>query len=306
MRGSVPRGTGRVRFERKVLPWVLLAPAAAVVFGLILYPVGRTVWLSFRSAGLSYLRSGQSSFVGLDNYRELFDDEHLRRVFATTATFGIACVAATMVLGLGVALLLHQRFRGRVLLGVLVLLPWAVPRVAAGTVWKWMFHDQYGLVNWVLPGFEGHAWFNERLSAFVAIGVVVVWQSFPFVALALLAGLSSIPPEVREAARVDGAGPFQMLRYVTLPMLKPLILTLVVISTIWDFKVFDQVYAMTEGGPNRSTEVVAITVYREAFAQQDLGTAAAMAVALFVVLASLTFVYGRVARTEESGRRLRV
>ena len=285
---------------------MLLAPALVMVFGLVLYPVARTVWLSFRDAGLPYLVSGDSRFVGLDNYRQLWHDAHLRQVMLTTAGFGFACVAATMAAGLAVALLLNQRFRGRGLLAVLVLLPWAVPRVAAGVVWRWMFDDQYGLVNWMLsglsPSFVGFSWFNERLPAFIAIGVVVVWQSFPFVALSLLAGLQSIPPEVREAARMDGAGPFQRLRHVTLPMLRPLLLTLVVISTIWDFKIFDQVYVMTGGGPARSTEVAVITVWREAFARTHLGTGAAMAVALFAVLAAMTAVYSRVSRVEEEVR----
>ena len=285
---------------------MLLAPALVVVFGLVLYPVARTVWLSFRDAGLPYLVSGDSRFVGLDNYRQLWGDEHLRQVMLTTAGFGFACVAATMAAGLAVALLLNQRFRGRGFLAVLVLLPWAVPRVAAGVVWRWMFDDQYGLVNWMLSGlsssFVGFSWFNDRLPAFIAIGVVVVWQSFPFVALSLLAGLQSIPPEVREAARMDGAGPFQQLRHVTLPILRPLLLTLVVISTIWDFKIFDQVYVMTGGGPARSTEVAVITVWREAFARTHLGTGAAMAVALFAVLAVMTAVYSRVSRVEEEVR----
>ena len=285
---------------------MLLAPALVVVFGLVLYPVGRTVWISFRDAGLAYLASGQSRFVGLDNYRQLWHDAHLRQVMLTTAGFGLACVAATMAAGLGVALLLNQRFRGRGFLAVLVLLPWAVPRVAAGVVWRWMFDDQYGLVNWMLSGlshsFVGFSWFNERLPAFIAIGVVVVWQSFPFVALSLLAGLQSISPEVREAARMDGAGPFQQLRHVTLPMLRPLLLTLVVISTIWDFKIFDQVYVMTGGGPARSTEVAVITVWREAFARTHLGTGAAMAVTLFAVLAAMTYLYSRVSRVEEEAR----
>ena len=237
--------------------------------------------------------------VGLDNYADLVGDPHLRSVLLTTVGFGLACVAATLALGLAVALLLNQRFRGRAVLGVLVLLPWAVPRVAAGTVWRWLFDDQYGLVNWALPGFEGHAWFNSRGSAFLAIGVVVVWQSFPFVALSLLAGLQAIPPEVREAARVDGAGPWHQLFYVTLPLLKPLLLTLVVVETIWDFKIFDQVYVMSGGGPARSTEVAAVTVYR-AIARTQLGSAAAMAVALFLVLGALTLVYTRVARLEEA------
>jgi len=290
------------RFDQQVLPWLLLTPALLVVFGLVVYPVGRTVWLSFRSAGLPYLASGQSRFVGLENYRDLLTNAHLREVFLTTAVFGFACVAGTMAAGLGVALLLDQRFKGRALLGVLVLLPWAVPRVSAGIVWRWMFDDQYGLVNWTLSrfghDFMGFSWFNDRWPAFIAVGVVVVWQSFPFVALSLLAGLQSISPEVKEAARMDGAGPLQMLRFITLPMLRPLILTLTVVSTIWDFKIFDQVYVMTGGGPYRSTELAAITVWREAFARLHLGTAAALAVALFAVLLVMTIGYGRLAREE--------
>jgi N,N'-diacetylchitobiose transport system permease protein len=290
--------SGSTRFENRVLPWLLVAPAAVVVFGLVLYPLARTVWLSFRAAGLSFLVSGRSRFVGLDNYADLVGDPHLRRVLLTTIGFGLACVAATLAVGLAVALLLDQRFRGRALLAVLVLLPWAVPRVAAGTVWRWLFDDQFGLINWALPGFDGHAWFNSRGWAFLAVGVVVVWQAFPFVALALLAGLQAIPPEVKEAARVDGAGPWHQLFYVTLPLLRPLLLTLVVVETIWDFKVFDQVFVMTNGGgPARSTEVAAITVYR-AIARRQLGSAAAMAVALFLVLLALTLVYTRLAREE--------
>jgi N,N'-diacetylchitobiose transport system permease protein len=293
-------------FDQKILPWLLLAPALLLVFGLVVYPVGRTVWLSFRFAGLPYLASGESRFVGLENYRHLLTDAHLREVFLTTAVFGFACVAATMAAGLAVALLLDQRFKGRSLLGVLVLLPWAVPRVAAGVVWRWMFDDQYGLVNWTLShlghDFTGFSWFNDRWPAFIAVGVVVVWQSFPFVALSLLAGLASIPPEVKEAARMDGVRPWQMLRHITLPMLKPLLLTLVVISTIWDFKIFDQVYVMTGGGPYRSTELTAITVWREAFGRLHLGTASAMAVALFAVLLAMTALYSRVVRDEAVAR----
>ena len=303
------RSSGRLssrHIDQRVLPWLLLATALLVVFGLVMYPVGRTVWLSFRSAGLPYLARGQSRFVGLENYRDLFTNAHLREVFLTTAVFGFACVAATMAAGLAVALILDQRFKGRALLGVLVLLPWAVPRVSAGVVWRWMFDDQYGLVNWSLShfghDFMGFSWFNDRWPAFIAVGVVVVWQSFPFVALSLLAGLQSIPTEVKEAARMDGAGPLQMLRHITLPMLRPLILTLVVVSTIWDFKIFDQVYVMTGGGPYRSTELVAITVWREAFARLHLGTAAALAVALFAVLLVMTMGYGRLAREEVAVR----
>jgi ABC-type sugar transport system permease subunit len=298
------RRFGGMRFERRVLPVLLLAPAFLLIFGLVFYPVLRTLWLSFTDAGLASLVSGQMTFVGLKNYVEIATDPHLQRVFVVTVVFGLSCVLGTMLLGLGVALLLNQSFKGRVILGVLVLLPWAVPRVAAAIVWRWMFNDQYGVVNWMLSSvglgfFKGFAWLNSALPAFVAIGVVVVWQSFPFVALSLLAGLQAIPGEVIEAAKLDGAAPFQRLRFIVLPMLKPLILVLVIISTIWDLKVFDQVYVMTGGGPARSTEVLEIATWQEAFTQLDFGLGSALAIALFVILALITALYIWLIREEE-------
>ncbi|MGH2604716.1 MAG: carbohydrate ABC transporter permease, partial [Dehalococcoidia bacterium] len=261
--------------------------------------------LSFHAAGLAAITSGEMDFIGLDNYVTVFTDPLYRRVALTTIVFGLACVAATMVLGVASALLLNRPFWGRGLLAVAVLLPWAMPRIAAAIVWRWLFDDQYGLVNWTLAavgidGALGFAWFNDRLTAFAAIGVVVVWQSFPFIALSVLAGLQSISQDVLDAARLDGAGAWQRLRLVILPLLKPLLLVLVVISTIWDFKIFDQVFAMTNGGgPARSTEVLSITVYREAFTRLDFGLGSALAMVMFLILLAFTVAYIRLIRDEE-------
>lgn len=298
------RLSARRRFDSYVLPALFLAPAVLFIFGLTVWPVLQTARLSFTGADLRSLMTGEHDFVGVDNYVHLLTDPHLRRVFVTTAVFGLACVLATMVLGIAVALLLDQSFRGRTLLGVLVLLPWAVPAVAAAIVWQWMFHDQYGIVNYALASagletFAGFPWFNSRYTAFTAIGVVIVWQGFPFVALCMLAGLKSISGEVMEAARIDGAGPWQTIRLIILPMLKPLILILIVISTIWNFKVFDQIFVMTGGGPARSTEVLAIATWREAFNQHEFGLAAALAMAMFVILAIITAAYLRLIRDDE-------
>jgi ABC-type sugar transport system permease subunit len=301
------RRRGRItrrRFDDNVLPIFLVAPALLLIFGLVGYPVLRTLWLSFHHAGLAALVTGEMDFAGLDNYATLVTDPQYRRVFLVTAVFGLSCVAATMLVGVGVALLLNQRFKGRVLLGILVLLPWAMPRVAAATIWRWMFHDQYGVVNWALVNvgfdrFDGFSWFIRPLWAFTAIGVVVVWQSFPFVAISVLAALQSISQDVIDAARIDGATPLQRLRFITLPMIKPVLLVMVVISTIWDFKVFDQVYVMTEGGPARSTEVLAITTWREAFTQLNFGLGSALAMAMFAILAVVTIIYVRLIRDDE-------
>ena len=303
-RPGPPGRSWRKRFDDRILPWLLLAPAFALIFGLVGYPIARTLWLSFHDAGLASLAGGDSTFVGLDNYALLLRDPLYRQVFVTTAVFGLVCVAATMLLGVAAGFLLHQPLRGRRLLALLLLLPWAMPKVAGATVWQWIFHDQYGIVNWLLTSvgftsFAGHAWFVDRVPAFVAIGTVVVWGSFPFVAISMLAGLQSIPEDVLEAARIDGASAWQRMRYVTLPLLKPLLLVLTVISTIWDFKVFDQVWVMTRGGPARSTEVLAITTWREAFTRFDFGLAGALAIALFAILTAITIVYIRLVREDE-------
>lgn len=304
-KGSARRGPSwRRRFDTQLLPALYLAPAALFIFGLTIWPVLQTFRLSLTAADLRSLMTGEYGFVGLDNFVEIVTDGHLRIVFLQTAVFGLVCVVATMVLGMAVALLLNTRFRGHTLLGVLVLLPWAVPAVAGSIVWQWMFHDQYGIINWTLAsvgmgGFDGFPWFNDRFTAFTAIGTVVVWQGFPFVALCLLAGLKSVSGEVLEAAKVDGAGPWQSVRLIILPILKPLILVLVVISTIWNFKIFDQVYVMTRGGPARATEVLAIATWREAFTQHDFGLAAALAVSMFLILAVITALYLWLIRDDE-------
>lgn len=295
----------RRSFDDKLLPVLLVAPALVVIAGLVGYPVLRTIWLSLTdAAGLRALTEGEMSFIGLDNYLQIARDPTLRRSVLATVAFGLACVAGTMVVGIGVALLLNRRFRGRGVLAVLVLLPWAIPHVAASYVWRWLFHDQYGILNWALtalPGvdFQGYAWFNRWTTAFFVIGLVVVWQSFPFVSVALLAGLQTIPTEVVDAAKVDGAGPWQQVWRIRLPMLRPLLLVLIVISTIWDFKVFDQIFVLTEGGPARQTEVLAISVHREAITQLQFGLGSALAMVLFLILIVFTVVYVRVAREEQ-------
>jgi N,N'-diacetylchitobiose transport system permease protein len=285
-------------FDDTVLPWLLLAPAFLIMGGLVLWPLVQTVWLSFTDAGVRWLRDGEADFVGLENYAAIVSDPLLRRVFLTTAVFGLLCVAGTMVVGLLAALVLNQRFPGRAVVAVAALLPWAMPPVAAGAIWRWLFDDRYGLVNWLLPG-PGFVWFNQRSTAFLAIGIVVIWQSFPFVAMSLLAGFQSIPDEVQDAAKVDGANALQRLRHLTLPMLRPLLVVLVIISTIWDFKIFDQVFVMTRGGPARSTEVIALTTYSEAFGDLQFGSAGALAVSLFVVLVLVTLLYLRALRKED-------
>lgn len=166
-----------------------------------------------------------------------------------------------------------------------------------------MFNDQYGIVNYALTqlgftSFDGFAWFNEAFTAFVVIFVMVVWQSFPFIAVALLAGFQAIPNELYEAAKIDGANAWIRLTRITLPLLKPLLLILFILSTIWDFKIFDQIYVMTEGGPAKGTYVLTLYSWTEAFNSLNFGKASAIAMFMFVLLMVFIVVYTRLLRGE--------
>ncbi|MCL4515077.1 MAG: sugar ABC transporter permease [Firmicutes bacterium] len=285
-------------------PYGLLAPALVVVTGLMLYPLLNTVWLSFYKYSLLDILSQEKTWIWFGNYLAIFKDPFFWQVLGNTALFTAACVIVTMLAGFAVAMLLNVKFPGRAVLGVAVLLPWVIPRVAASIVWKWIFNDQYGILNYflVLLGFDQFkefSWLTTQMRAFTSILIVVVWQSFPFVAFSLLAGFQSISSEIYEAAEVDGASWWQKLTGITLPLLKNLLLILFILETVWDFKIFDQVYVMTEGGPAQSTYIMGIYAWMEAFGNMMMGKASAIAVIMFAILALVTWLYIRVLSREE-------
>jgi len=298
-RAPRPRGMmARRAVARLTLPVLMLLPAMVIIVALVGYPLVRTVYLSFTDTDLGNLIYGGSDWVGLQNFKEVFTDEHLRASLVNTVLFGTACVIGTMVFGFAVALLLNERLKGNFVFSIAVLLPWAVPAIAAAAIWKWLFDPSYGFVNWALvhlgfDSFQDYAWFASRFSAYVAIFITVCWQSFPFIALSLLAGLQTLPKETLQAAAVDGAGSWQRFRLVTLPLLRPIIAVLVVFSTIWDFKIFDQIYVMAAGVPDRGADTAAVAAYREGFALSHYGLGSAVAVVLFLILLAFSILYVR-------------
>src|SRR3712207_3206881 len=176
------------------------------------------------------------------------------------------------------------------------LLAWATPPVSAATVFRWLFDEQYGVVNWAVTAltpldWSRHPWFDSALPAFSVIVLCVVWQAVPFVALTLYAGLTTIPEDVFEAARIDGAGGWRTFRSVTAPMLRPVFLILVSLSLIWDLKVFTQVYVITRGGPDRQTVLINLYTYNQGFGVSRFGLASAAAVVTVAVTALVTAWY---------------
>ncbi|GAA3196365.1 sugar ABC transporter permease [Actinocorallia longicatena] len=296
------RRPSRLRKPGSGVPYLLLAPAA-VLFALILgYPLVKLLVLSFQDFGLRALFTGTAEWVGADNYSELATDDEFLPVLVRTIVFCAALVAGTLAIGMGVALMmvrLGKRMRTAVTL--VLITAWAVPSVAATLIWQWLFQPLYGVVNWAL-GAGQHDWLATPLSAFSIVWLLVVWQSVPFVALTLYAGLSQIPREYYEAVAIDGAGPVQAFRAITLPFLRPILLLVTILSVIWDFNVFNQLWILTRGGPQGGTTTLSILSFTKAFSGNAYGQGAAIAVVAVVLLMGLTAYYVR--RLVRSGEEL--
>jgi N,N'-diacetylchitobiose transport system permease protein len=289
-------------------PWLLLAPAFVVLGMLLVAPLGRVLQLSFLDFGLRELVRGDAPFVGLDNYRELVDDPLLwKTVLPNTVVFALVCVVLTVGIGTLVALLLFRL--GPWARGVLtsaIMVAWAVPAITGTYVWVLLFDPRSGPVMRLLDhlGLADPAstnWFTERLPFYSIATLNVVHHGFPFVAITVLAGLMTLPSETLEAATIDGAGAWRRFWHITVPLLRPVFAVVTILSTIWDFKVFTQIYLMPGGnGTNREVLNLGVWSYVTALSQNRYGLGAALAVLLTVVLLLITAFYLRVMfRNEE-------
>jgi multiple sugar transport system permease protein len=209
-------------------------------------------------------------------------------------------VVAITGLGLLAALLLNERFAGRSLVRSAILIPWIIPGIVAAVTWKWLYHPNFGMVNHLLTGLgltpTYTNWLADLRWALPAVLLVNIWKSFPFAMMMLLAGLQSAPADLYEAARVDGATAPQRLIYLTLPLLRPVLLVVALLLTIWNLSTFTYIYVLTGGGPVRQTEVLGVYIYAMAFQNFKFGQAAAAAVILFIIATLLSVAYLRVLR----------
>ena len=291
------RRRGEVR-----LALLLLLPAALVVFGVVLYPAGRALVISFLDVNSPF--PGAYPFVGLHNYAEVLGDRRLWTAAEHTLYFTVVSTTLELVLGLGLAQLLAAPLRLRWLFRAIVILPWALPTIVNGAMWRWILNAQYGVANAVLTGLHLQGGYRSWLGTdpFVALNMVVladVWKNTSLVAFFLLAGLQTIAPELREAARVDGAGPVRAFFRITLPLLLPSIALVLVLRTIEAFKVFDIVYVMTGGGPASGTQTVTFFTYLQAFSAQRFSVGAALAYLTVLTVLALALVYLRLLRQGE-------
>lgn len=274
--------------------WFLL-PSFFFVGLFSIFPVIESIRWSFYRSILTLPWLGQK-MVGLENYTDLLTDLVARGAFWTTLLFIAVTIPAELLLGLGIALVLNRSFRGRGLLRAIVLIPWAIPTVVASQMWRFIFNDRYGLVNFALFGNDTSLYLAPLAdpgSALGAIMVAEIWKTTPFAALIILAGLQGVSDDLYEAARVDGASSWQQFRHITLPLLTPALLLALLFRTIDALRVFDLVYVMTQGGPADATNVLQFYGYKKTFAEGMVGYGSAIAVAVFLLSLALSLIYLR-------------
>lgn len=286
-------------FKRRMEPVLFISPAFIVIAIILIYPLGYSLWLSFHEWTLRGFRQG-IPFVGLQNYRDLFNNPDFINSLRITATFVILAVGIEFVLGMGLALLLNHDLRGKNIIRALILLPMMCTNVVIGLTWRLLLNYEFGLVNYYLGvlGIGPVEWLSKPAMALPAVILVDVWNTTSFVALLLLAGLQALPDEPFEAARIDGASAWQSFVTITLPLLRQTILVVLLWRMIDTFRIFDVIYLLTAGGPARATETVSIYVYRYGFQSFNLGYASAasyiMILIMLVIAAVLARMIGRI------------
>ncbi|QKJ88883.1 multiple sugar transport system permease protein [Paramixta manurensis] len=274
--------------------WVLLAPMLVVMFLLTAWPLGRTIWLSFTDAALIG-SGGAPGYVGLENYLYALTDPDFQASILRTLWFTVVSVAIEGVIGVLVALLLNQRFYGRNILRVLVILPWALPTIVNAMMWRLNFNPDYGSVNALLTQLgiiDGYrSWLGSPDSALNAVMLADIWKNYPLVTLLVLAALQSIPDDLFEAARLDGASAWRRFRAITFPAIVAPLSVALVLRTIDAFKIFDIIYVMTRGGPVDSTKTLSFFVYQESFSYLRAGSGAAYAILMALMCGVLITLY---------------
>ena len=306
--------TGRSRFakQQERLAYMLVAPTLLLILVVAVWPLYQAVALSFTNERLG--RPGQGEYVGLKNYEDLLwrvrersdgsiriGDNDFYEAITNTVILTVVSVALELILGLGVALVINSKFRGRGVMRTAVLVPWAIPTVVSAQMWAWMYNDVFGVFNDMLQRVgiisDPVAWLAEPTTALLAITAMEVWKTTPFMALLLLAGLQIIPGDIYEAADIDGASPVQQFVSLTLPLLRPAILVALIFRTMDALRIFDAIKVMTNGGSG--TEVMSTYAHRNLFDFQKLGYGNAISVVIFMVIAVFVVVYLTTIKVEE-------
>jgi multiple sugar transport system permease protein len=290
------------RFFGGSYPYATVLPALLVIFLFTIYPVIYAVRISFYQYILT--KPNSHPFVGLKNFEEVITSYYFKNSLINTGIYTIASVAGVIIFGLVVALLLNTRIRSGNALKIIILLPWAIPAVVAGLMWKWILNSDFGIFNGILYSLgiiDSYIPFLANpMLAKLSLIMAHVWKEGPLAAIFILAGLQLIPNEYYEAARIDGGGALSVFRFVTLPLLRPILLVILVYETMTAILTFDIVYVLTGGGPADSTALISWFAYAEIYKFLNLGAGIALSIVIAVMTLILIIFYMRALKTEDT------
>ncbi|MFA9403820.1 MAG: carbohydrate ABC transporter permease [Anaerolineales bacterium] len=299
---AVRRNRSGIKIRRKVYPYLYVLPAILVVAVFAIYPIFHAVRMSFYKYILT--QPNNHPFVGLGNYIEVLTSYYFQNSIKVTAVYTIAAVAGVLLYGLGVALLLNSAIKLSGPLKIVILLPWAIPAVVSGLLWKWILNADFGILNGLLFALgliDNYIPFlADPTLAKMSLVMAFIWKEGPLVAIFFLAGLQLIPDELYESAKIDGGGVWTIFRNVTLPLLRPVTLVVVVYETMTAILTFDTIYVMTGGGPANSTALISWFAYAEIFKSLNLGHGISLAIIIAAITLVLILIYLRVLNTEDT------
>lgn len=287
---------GAIGYDRPLFAYLLNAPALIAIFLLACYPIIYSAWISLHKYNLK--RPLRFDFIGLANYANILESPEFWSSLWITVKFTVLVVAVVAVLGICIALLLNQPFRGRAMIRTLILLPWAIPPVVNGLMWQWIYDAKIGALNGLLVGLgvipEYRGWLSDPTSALLALAFADVWNVLPLAVILLLAALQKIPAELYESARMDGAGPFQLFWFVTFPWLAQTLLVVLILQTLSAIRAFDVIYVLTAGGPGTATTTLTWKTYLTTFENLDFGLGNAYAYTVSLITLGFALIYFRV------------
>lgn len=294
-----PPASSRERARRwaRIAPYAMILPSAAILLFALGYPLGWQLVTSTQSFGLQQQFGKPPEFVGLGNYIEVFASPETWAVVLRSVAFCLVNAALTVVIGVLVALLMNAvGTAARLTLQIAMLVAWAMPVVAAMTVWTWLFEWRRGIINWLLTAvgldFTNHNWLATPLSFYFVATVIVVWMSVPFVAFSVYAGLTQVSDDVLEAAQLDGATGPRRFRHIILPLIRPVLMIVLLLQLVWDLRVFTQIRMLQDAGaPVSSTDLLGTYIYRLGVASSDFGMASALSVFVLLLTVALSSFY---------------
>lgn len=291
------------RLSNETVGYFYVLPAVIFILVFVVYPIGYNILISLQKYDITTFQQGAREFIGLANYKSIFADDLFLKSVSNTFIYTIVCIIFQLGIGFLLALFFNKKFPGANFTSGLTLVAWVMPMLVIGIIWKWLWAGDSGVINYLLQNLhlidEPILWLNDPKYAMIAVTITNIWVGIPFNMLLVITGMTTISDDVYEAARIDGAGKLQSLRYITLPLLKTTMVSAVTIGFIYTFKAYDLVVGMTQGGPNHATEMISTLIYQENFTTFDFGRGSAMANIYFLIIFVVAIFYSQLVMREE-------